>query len=505
MADKTEKEKQHALDSYELGSVESVNDLAPDNKVGASRVTKATDRIDRGKGTGYFESEAVGLGAPLHIGPELRKDAGPALDRYVDAYSIYAVPLRSMLGSMGRLKDVSQTGAPMTPEELMKRPDLAARFANLTSQSSTSVQESAAAHWSYTQQKLRVDTENFTAVQTNVAAAVANYRRVQARLEGRRVKAQRDADQKQLHEIEEAAETLARIVDVTVEAAGSVGEFGELLDAKVGLDESAEGLESYENLPKNGNTNYEFGTIHDATGENTQTKSKAKRAGDAMSNAGETGSMAAKLAKQTKAQVAKVGKIDMSLQGVFIGLMEPAKYTQLQKDIARLDGKIKSLALKEEEQDLIAAEGLLSAATLQLKATRHEIQVDRVAARTGARAYGTSVGEGHGDASPTRMAMYAAEAYHELAAFGAQAKLQRTKTVMPRWTPVFHYMNETHVERFVALNVVDDARALATNLQAVREQGTFFDEHIPDWQKNAEAWSRFLGNHSPSELDSGEK
>ncbi len=97
--------------------------------------------------------------------------------------------------------------------------------------------------------------------------------------------------------------------------------------------------------------------------------------------------------------------------------------------------------------------------------------------------------------------MYAAEAYQELAAFGAQAKKQRGDNVMPHWTPVFHYMNRTNIERFEELNVVDDARALATNLQAVREQGTFLDMNLPEWQKNAHAWSNFLGEHSPSELD----
>lgn len=504
MSDKKTKE-QHALDSQELGTVDDIRDLAPDNHVGASRAAREIERLDRGNATGYFESEAVGLGAPLHIGSGLRRDVGPSLDRYVDGYSVYAVPLRSTLRSMGRLKDVSQTGAPLTPEELMKRPDLAARFSGLTSENSTSAQESAAAHWSYTQQKLRVDTEGFTAAQTNMAAAIGNYRRVQAKLERKRVEARLNADQTQVREIEDAAETLARIVDMTVEVATSVGEFQELLDAKVGLDESAEGLESYEKLPKNGDTNFEYGTIHDATGENTPTKSKAKRAADGVSAAGATASMAAKLASQTEAQLAKAGQIDLSLKGVFVSLMEPAKYKQLQQDIVKLTGKIRSLALREEELELSEAELRLSGATLQLKASRHEMQVDRVAARAAARAYGTSVGEGHGSASPLRMAMYAAEAFNELAAFGAQAKLQRTNNVMPHWGPVARYLNETNVERLVALDVVDDARSLATNLQAVREQGPFLDEHIADWQKNAEAWSEFLGNHSPSELDSGQK
>jgi len=97
--------------------------------------------------------------------------------------------------------------------------------------------------------------------------------------------------------------------------------------------------------------------------------------------------------------------------------------------------------------------------------------------------------------------MYAAEAYQELAAFGAQAKAQRGLNVMPHWAPVFHYMNQANIERFVELNVVDDARAVATNLQAVREQGSFLDVNLPQWQKNAHAWSNFLGEHSPSELD----
>jgi len=317
----------------------------------------------------------------------------------------------------------------------------------------------------------------------------------------KRVEAQRSEDQKQVREIEETAETLARIVDVTVEAATSFGEFGELLEAKVAFNETAEGLESIEHLPKSGATNWEHGTIHDPTGENTAVKSKTKRAGDGMSGAGEMGSRAAQLARQTKAQLAKVGQIDMSMKGVFISLLDPAKYAQLKQDIVRLDGKIKSLSFKEEEAELSAAEQGLTAATLQLKTSRDEVRVAQTAARTDARTYGTTVAENHLNASPTRMAMYAAEAYQELAAFGAQAKAQRGLNVMPRWTPVFHYMNQTNIERFVELNVVDDARALATNLQAVREQGTFLDVNLPEWQKNAHAWSNFLGEHSPSELD----
>jgi hypothetical protein len=501
MGDKTEEQKQHATDSYELGDVDNVNDLAPENKGGASRVKKATDRIDKGNASGYLESEAGGLGAPLHVGAELRKDAGPRLDRYIDGYSIYAVPLRSTLGAMGRLKDVSLTGAPMTPAELEQHPALAARFAHLTSQNSTATQENAATLWSTTQQTLKVETETFSATQLTVSGAVKNYRSIQARLDGRRAKAQRSEDHQQVREIEETAETLARIVDVTVEAATSFGEFGELLESKIAFDETAEGLESVEHLPKSGATNWEHGTIHDPTGEHQATKSKTKKAGDGMAAAGETGSRAAKLASHTRAQLAKVGQIDLSLNGVFISLLDPKKYAQLQRDIVKLDRKIQSLEFKEEALALSSAEELLNGATLKLKASRHAVEVAQTAARTAARAYGTSVAENHGNANSTRMAMYAAEAYQELAAFGAQAKKQRSLTVMPEWAPVFRYMNEASIQRFVALNVVDDARAVATNLQAVREQGSFLDSNVPEWQKNADAWSNFLGEHSPSELE----
>ncbi len=356
MGDKTEQDKQRATDSQELGYVNNVNDLAPDNKVGKSRQETATRRIDKGNASGYFEGQGGGLAEPLHIGPELRKDAGPALDRYVDGYSIYAVPLHSTLGSMGRLKDVSLTGAPMTPAELMQRPEFASRFTKLTSENATADQEIAAGAWSKSQQELAVEAADFSAAQVAVAAAVELYRSVQYSLQRKRVEAQRAEDHKQVRELEETADTLAKIVDVTMEAATSFGEFGELLEAKVALNETAEGLGTIEHLPTSGATNWEHGTIHDPTGEGAATKSKVKRAGDGMSGASELGSRASQLAHQAKTRLAKVGAIELTMRGVFIALLDPAKYAQLNRDIVKLDAKIQALSLKEEQSRLIAAE-----------------------------------------------------------------------------------------------------------------------------------------------------
>ena len=120
MSDKTEKEKQHDTDLDELGGVDNVSDLAPETNVGPTRRATEEHRILQPNASGFFEGEAGGtggLGAPLSIGSPLKKEA-PILKRYEEGYNAYAQPLRSTLRSMGRLKDVSLTGAPLTPAEL---------------------------------------------------------------------------------------------------------------------------------------------------------------------------------------------------------------------------------------------------------------------------------------------------------------------------------------------------------------------------------------------------
>jgi len=151
MGHHVDKEKRDREDRYELGSVDTVHDLEPEHGVGPTRAAKAQERIANPDSSGYFELQGGShgqLGMPLQLGDHIKTDGGAKISQYETGYNTYAAPLRSTLRAMGRVKDISLTGAPLTPEELMKSPELAKRFARLSPERMTVQNNQAFDAWS---------------------------------------------------------------------------------------------------------------------------------------------------------------------------------------------------------------------------------------------------------------------------------------------------------------------------------------------------------------------
>lgn len=90
------------------------------------------------------------------------------------------------------------------------------------------------------------------------------------------------------------------------------------------------------------------------------------------------------------------------------------------------------------------------------------------------------------------MTMYAAEAWHELSAFGELAVQQRRAMVDPLIGRVQRYLMSNDPLRYAAIGATQDARELLTNVQDVRAQRAYFEKHMPEWQQNAKQWNDFL-------------
>ncbi|MEO8842279.1 MAG: hypothetical protein ABI704_11955 [Kofleriaceae bacterium] len=488
MAEKTEKEKQRDTDFDELGSVDNVNDLAPESGVGPTRRAKAQHRILQPNAAGFFETEAGaagGLGAPLSIGAPLKKDGGPILQKYEEGYNAYAQPLRSTLRAMGRLKDVSLTGAPLTPAELMKRPELAARFGHLGAQASTvdvsSVQKDQAFDaWSDQANKMKLHVQMFGAGQHELAGVIANYRRVQLRLKQHSVERERASKTKEKREIDNAAETLAKIVDVSSEALSGMGEVEALLASHAALSKS--GPDSLAGLPQSNNPDWAQGTTNDPTGAKRSSKSAAQHVSSGVAKLGRGVQVIEK-------EVEKTHTFGLSAKDVFTVLIGAKRYHDLETDIDSLDKQISKLGFEEEAQDVRSANEGLCGFVVEIAVRRDEVRGDRIAARRDARTFAHA--HGGGDSAVT--AMYAAEAYQELAALGELTEKQRKGMVDSSWRRVSAYLHGNDFHRYAAIGALDDARLLDSNLRAVAEQREMFATQLPQWQRVSTQWSEFLG------------
>jgi hypothetical protein len=523
MSDPEKKKSKHEdewNDAAELGYVDHVNDLAPDPDRGQGPARRAHEqkRILNPSAAGYFEIEggnAGGLGAPLHIGAEIKKDGGPAIGQYEAAYNSYSIPLRSTLRSMGRLRDVSLTGAPMTPAEMMRNPKLAARFKNLSlagqsdANATQMFQERAYQDWAQSQTKTSIDVQRFGSSQHELASVLTDYRRVQKLIAQRKAEAKQAGKHGELDEINEAAETLARIVEVSVEAWSTAGLIEEEMASQVaGFNANAEGLGSTDDLPLNKDVDWEKGTGEDPLGRTSPRslpKGKGQKAGDLADTVAQGSKMGGTIGKEVNEKIRKIVKekagnsttFSISMKDMFVLAMGKGdEYVRLQRDIIALDAKIKKLKIDQEVDTIHSAGERMKGMKLEFSAIRNEVRADRKAARADAKVFGRTLGAGNEGV----MAMYAAEAYQELAAFGALADQQRKDMVDPTWGQVAGYLQRVDEKRFIAIGAESDAIALNENVHAVREQRAFFAKHLPEWQQRAHQWSAFLGGKTGTPL-----
>lgn len=487
-AEKAEKQKDR--DETGANHVESVHDLAPETGVGPSRVHREQARLSSPEDSGLFEEEAVTLGTgvagPLMMESWTLQDGGGRLAEYQAGYNAYAAPLRSTVRAMGRVKDTSLAGAPLTPEALRANPSLSKRFRKL----STSAHEDAGPQtafdaWSSAQTRMTVDTSAFGAGQTMLKASLENWHSVQALLKQRKAEATRGSKQAELHEIDEAAATLAKIVEFSAEAWAAVGEVAEAMEAVSALDATKEGPAPDEEAAPSVKT-------HAAAGLEKGEKAVAgvKDVTDIVGRS-----------YQFLNKAAGPAKMSLSLESVFVIAMgNGKKKLELELEINKLTAQMAKLKIDEADWHIKEGRTRLDGFTCELAVRKTAVQVDRNQARASATAFNQHLTGGN--AAEGQMAMYMIEAQQERAQLGKFTEQQRAGMVDPHWRWADAYINDNY-QRIAGHDHASDAHKLKTNVMAVRDQRTFFAKNLPQWEHSARAWQNFLEDMTQKPLIAG--
>lgn len=455
----------------------NIDEFAPEvREAEKDEKKKARKEIEAPTHAGTFEKKAVHsmgeLAKPLALPPKLLRER--ALGRYQNEYNAYVPPLRSTMRAMGRLEDVIMTGAPLTPDKMS--PKLAKRFKKL----SLSAQEDTSAGqamdtWSTAQTTMLRNANDLAAKQTLLRGAVHGFYEIKALIARRQAEAKRDGKIGELAGIEHSAEVCARIVEVGAEAVTGAAEIDEALSAGIELDEGAEMEEGA-----------------------TAWRDGQQKAGDAVEAVAGGISKGRAVAAQLK-KYALAGQ-GIEMKDIFIIVQGHAgRYMQLEKDIAKLSELIGNLQYTEEEQKIAAAKDMLKGFTLELASHQMGMRADRSAARRGAQGFAQAAAGG----KDALYAMYAAEAYQELDTFATITVNQRESSVDPAKAAAARFV-ETKWEWFEGENFVAEALELRDNLVMVSQQQVYFDEHVPEWQKNAAAWRTFLEKKTQKPLLDGQ-
>jgi len=496
----------HKSETAEFGQVRTEEDL--DDRVldSANPEAKADERraLANPDGSGYFERKANNLGGALNLeqdfdptrGQDLRDHAKGVnavdIDAYEQAYNMYSVPYGMTMKALGRTKDLSTAGAPLTPTEFKKKqPKLAARFAGLTNGREAGSGVASFDNWSHVQKEMGTNVGVTNSAQLRLQAAVAGFKEAHAMIEQRKLAARKAADTTELAEINETAETLARIVDVSVAAVATAAEVESALSESSSLDEGSEGVGDISKVQQSNNPDYVNGTGPDPTGAHLSVpKTATQKAGDAAGDAAKVGAEGNAIAQKVGKALhdGTAGKLKLSLHDIFIVADgDAAKFNRLTQDIKRIDELSGKWANDQFRNAVTKARLELDSAVMEVHARQMGNRGDSVDARRMANDFATAIGGG----TEGQLAMYSAEAYQELAAHGDNAQDIRKRLVDEPWKLVFHWMNN-YPAAIGGTLAGRDAKALANNLQEVREQRESLDDSLPEWKERAAEWSAFF-------------
>lgn len=480
--------REHQKDQNELGSVDDINDLAPTHEGSQARVSHEQHRLHDADTTGYFEGEAIGLGAfnarSLHLSRGTLKDGGTELIEYQAAYNMYMSPLRSTVRAMGRVKDLTEAGAPVSPKQLDS--GTKSRFRDLKNDSSVgaNVASNAFATWESSQTALQTSIESYGAGQMVLHGAVQQWQAILNKLQAREVAAKRADASADLKEINEVTETLTEIVKTSIEAWSAASEVGESMEsATAAIDKDAEAVEEATSVATVGNHIASRGVA--ARDYVASLKGPAKRA----------------------AEIIKAGKgnakLGLTLEDVFLVLDGDAtKAKRLKMNIAHADAMLVKLGYSEEQNMVNAARSTLDGQVMELNVRSRNVARARTQAREGAAAFNKSLG---GESANGEMAMYMASAAQELIGFAHMADQQRRDQVDPLWHDLDAYWNDEHV-RMAANGYGADMQAIQNNIVSIAQQKQFFAAHLPEWEANANAWRAMLKGETGRDLvTSGDK
>jgi hypothetical protein len=162
------------------------------------------------------------------------------------------------------------------------------------------------------------------------------------------------------------------------------------------------------------------------------------------------------------------------------------EYKRLTKQIEALQKNLVALKFKEESDRI-------NESFTELGAMQKEVQ-NRVGhashkggqARAAAGDFGTAMAGEDG-----ALAMFAAQAYQDLAFHGSSADDQRRGRIDPHLTWLFGFLEHDR-KRAEAERWTEDWSILVEWGQQMVEQRNFFSERTPEWNKKAAAWNEFF-------------
>jgi hypothetical protein len=460
----------------------SMEDFAPEVREPEAAEKKRATKQVTGGGVGDFEAMSVHeisqLAQPLNLPNHLLREH--ELGPYQTAYNTYTSPLRSTMRAMGRMKDLSLTGAPFKPSQMS--PALTKRFRKLklfegNGENKDGAAQTAMDVWSTAQTSLQIGAEGMYGQQLELRAAMANFHGVQAMLTQRKKEAERDGLFGEVLKIEHTAEIAARIVEVGAEAVMGAAEIDEALDAGAEFDESAE-------------------TEPDAE----SWSSKEQKVGEGMAKAASGISKGRAVLKEVNKYATNGKSIEM--RDIFIIVQGDAKrYEKLKSDIDKLSETIGILGWSVEQQKVNDAKLRLDGLTIRLATSKKEQRATRKSTRDAAASFAHNNGAG----KEGMLAMYAAEAAQELDTFGTLANDQLRNYVWPLIGAAAGFVGaKVNDGWFEAENLIAEGDTLVKNIKQVDRTNDYFKEHLPEWQDNAQKWRAFLEVRTHKQLLNGE-
>ena len=469
------------LEQLDLGSEAGMSESMKRNKHQIVRGEKDKEHhnvtITNAHFVGGYEHAGADHPVPhIRVGDRALAKGGDTLRQLQVDYNAYTPSLKPTLRGMGRLKDLENAGAKLDPAAVEADPALAAKFAMNPGQFAQKDQRAVAFNaWSAEAKREEIAVAKVAAGYQQLRAAITGFRRAEYLLQGRNKQAALEGAEAKKEKIDQTVETLHKIVDVSFKALEGLEQIESFMESGVELKELSAAEEEVAKHETNEQAAESRKDVY------KQTRSKQQAAMDA----GKWSKDKVAWMRKHAGDWAKEGGLTLDNVLIF-ATGNAAEYQQLTTQINNLKADLVELKFNEETLEIKEASERLDGMKLEVGIRIREAKADRESARAAAGTFGHVMGGDEGT-----LAMFAAQAYEDLATFGGAADRQRRTTLDSRlgWLLAF-LQNNKDIAR--GHDWADDWLTLGEWGQNLVEQRDFFSERTPEWISRARAWNEFL-------------
>lgn len=425
-------------------------------------MTKLTSQSDY-RGTLEKERFAAGrsLFTPLQLqGPDIYRATG--LGAFRTQYEIYKIPVHHTQRALGRVNDLVDAGAPRTPAEIDAQ--TAKRFKKLsTTEQKDATKQNSANQWIEQQEEMESDFASYMGAREDLQAVILRMRAANEILRRRGLEAKKAGKESEKGKIDQAADTLVKIVDTAIMAGNA------MTALEKGFLSSGAAGEEYT----------EADVYNDVAGKPNIASATTKKTGAAKK--------AYELAKDN------AGKLN--LKNIFIWAMgDGQKYIQLEADIRLLNSQIAESGIKVEDLGIEAAQKDFANIHITISDRRGAFEGKRATTRDAAQTFGQAMG---GKNKTIAVAMMA-EAYQELELFGNRA-LEEGMQLHPSSMSVWNWLSN-HEERYKVMrrdpfdSFASDVNELVPIIRDTEKATNLLKTEVPVWNATARTWKNFLSD-----------